>query len=260
MVRQRPGRRTTRTPAPMPPPIKPATPMEVPEARFTPRMATLRTPSIKRRRKGPRDRYRLRLVARLLPRRAIYGNSAAVGQTASGDKYAPQTAMSTEHRERLVADPGEQFCRLSRLRKRSHRAPGPQPIAEVVGNPSRRVPGFGQPQQLPAPPGQVSVEVSRSVLPVRVILWRTDEDLCRSDRCGYYYWFSSLGLQPAASPPTFGQSVCFSRRSDQRIASGGIVGRPNRRTSNSRSGCQRSCRLRRRRGGQERRPGIHGEV
>ncbi len=65
MAPKRLARHTTQTPEHMPPRIKPPTHMEAMAARLSPRTATLRTPSIRLRRTGLSERYRLRRVAKV---------------------------------------------------------------------------------------------------------------------------------------------------------------------------------------------------
>ena len=64
------------------------TPTEAGEVRQPQRTATPRIASIKRPLRGPPGQCKLRTAPRLMARTGKNGNSAAVGQTANGDKYA----------------------------------------------------------------------------------------------------------------------------------------------------------------------------
>src|SRR5260370_25147626 len=88
-------RRTTRTPEPRLRPIKLPTRMEATEARSTPRTATQRTPSIKRRRQAPWDRYKLPQVAKVLPHRAHTAIAALWDKLQMATSMRRRTGMST---------------------------------------------------------------------------------------------------------------------------------------------------------------------
>src|SRR5258708_1019650 len=147
-------RRTTRTPEPMPRRIKPPTPMGATEARSTPRTATLRTPSIKLPRKDRWDRYRLRRVAKVSPRRARTATMRPPAKLQVEPSTRRQTAMSTRtpgavgtrHRALPITPLATRAHRattrlLLTAMESSQRPAGHRPLvaaAEAVGNPGRR--------------------------------------------------------------------------------------------------------------------------
>ena len=95
MALKRSGRRTTRTPVPMPRPIKPPTPTEAMEAQSSPRTATPPTPSIRPQRMGRLHRHRLRQEGQPSPRPASMAIVAPRHKPQMGTSTRRQMAMST---------------------------------------------------------------------------------------------------------------------------------------------------------------------
>src|SRR5271165_6430613 len=113
------------------------------EARWSQRMGRLRIPSIKLQRKGLWDRYRPRRVARVLLRRA---RTAVLprGKRQMATSMRPPTVMSTRTpgavgRKPRVRNPAQVTRALLVDTEGRKRAAGHLPLAEAVGNPSRRV-------------------------------------------------------------------------------------------------------------------------
>ncbi len=127
---QRLAKLTTQIPELTPRHIKPPTPTGTTEARSPPRTATLRTPSIKRPRKGLWEQYRLRRAPKALPRRVRMAIALPLGElrmatsmrrAANGNVYkntgSGWTTNPGNQPEIDLELLGSQLCCCSRLRR-----------------------------------------------------------------------------------------------------------------------------------------------
>ena len=125
---QQSGKRITRTPGRMPPRIKRPTPMGVPEARSTSKNGNTAYTQHQTTAQGSVGTVQTSTGGQGAAASGANGNSAAVGQTANGNKYA--TANGNVYKNtgsgwkqtqgtansQLLRD-AEQLCRFSRLRR-----------------------------------------------------------------------------------------------------------------------------------------------